>query len=60
MQARASMPDSGLISIFLAESGDIPAARCTLIVSPNLTRGARPFAVKRRLSMLPGVLAAAR
>jgi GNAT superfamily N-acetyltransferase len=36
---------SGLITVFVADSDGSLTASCMLIVSPNLTRGARPFAV---------------
>lgn len=33
------------VSIFLAELAGQPAASCMLVIVPNLTRGARPFAL---------------
>ncbi|WP_419897580.1 GNAT family N-acetyltransferase [Roseomonas sp. USHLN139] len=36
---------SGLVTILLAEIGTTIAATCTLVIVPNLTRHARPWAV---------------
>ena len=59
---------SGLITVFVAEAAHTLLATCTLAVTPNLTRGARPFGVienvvtypdHRRSGLGRGVLAAA-
>ncbi|MEJ1938606.1 GNAT family N-acetyltransferase [Nostoc sp. NIES-2111] len=36
---------SGLTTVFLVEAAGAPVASCTLVVVPNLTRGARPYGV---------------
>lgn len=36
---------SGLTTVFLAEEAGRPVASCTLVIVPNLTRGARPYGV---------------
>jgi predicted N-acetyltransferase YhbS len=33
------------VTVFVAEDEGVPAATCTLIVVPNLTRGGRPYAL---------------
>lgn len=33
------------MTVFVAEQGETLSATCTLIVTPNLTRGGRPFAL---------------
>lgn len=59
---------SGLTTVIVAEAGGDLAASCTLVVVPNLTRGARPYAVienvvthaaHRRKGLGQAVLAAA-
>jgi GNAT superfamily N-acetyltransferase len=40
-----SLLSSGLTTVFVAESEGRLVASCTLITVPNLTRGARPYAV---------------
>lgn len=43
--AWSSLLRSGLTTVVVAEAGGTLAASCTLAVVPNLTRGARPYAV---------------
>lgn len=43
--AWAAMLGSGLLSLWLAEAAGVPAASCSLVTVPNLTRGARPYGV---------------
>lgn len=66
--AFAAILASPLTTIFLAEADGRPASSCTLVVIPNLTRGARPYALienvvtdaaHRRKGLGKAVLAAA-
>lgn len=43
--AWAALMASDLTTVFVAEAGGALVASCTLVVVPNLTRGARPYAV---------------
>jgi GNAT superfamily N-acetyltransferase len=43
--AWASLLNSGLTSVLVAEIGGELAASCTLVVIPNISRGARPYAL---------------
>lgn len=36
---------SGLLTVLLAEVAGVPASTCTLAILPNLSRGARPYAL---------------
>lgn len=44
-RAWRALLDSDLTTVFLAEAAGLPVASCTLVVVPNLTRRARPYAV---------------
>jgi GNAT superfamily N-acetyltransferase len=41
----STMLDSRLMTVIVAEIGSMLASTCTLVIVPNLTRGARPWAV---------------
>ena len=41
--AWAALLASELTSVFVAEAGGRPVSSCTLVIVPNLTRGARPY-----------------
>jgi GNAT superfamily N-acetyltransferase len=43
--AWASLLNSGLTTVLVAEIGGELAASCTLVVIPNISRGARPYAL---------------
>lgn len=43
--AWAALLGSGLATVFVADAGGVLASSCTLVVVPNLTRGARPYAL---------------
>ena len=66
--AWSALLDSPLTTVFVADTGGVLVASCTLVVVPNLTRGARPYAVienvvthadHRRRGLGQAVLAAA-
>lgn len=41
--AWSALLDSPLTTVFVADAGGVLVASCTLVVVPNLTRGARPY-----------------
>lgn len=41
----SALLDSALTTVFVAETAGVLAATCTLVVVPNLTRNARPYAL---------------
>lgn len=43
--AWAALLGSGLATVLVADAGSTLASSCTLVVVPNLTRGARPYAL---------------
>ena len=66
--AWAALIASDLTSVIVAEAGGAPVASCTLVIVPNLTRGALPYALienvvthrdHRRLGLGRAVLSAA-
>ncbi|MDB5379075.1 MAG: GCN5-related N-acetyltransferase [Rubritepida sp.] len=63
-----SLLNSGLTTVLVAEIGGLLAASCTLVVIPNISRGAKPYALienvvthadHRRTGLGHAVLAAA-